>query len=639
MLANFVIYSHEDQSIVKEWESTLSVQAEKRAGSFAVKSSYVVGPHALETCLSEDINLQALVLVTPLCAQTLSKIKALRPSLDLLVAMTETGQTTLDRELREQYGIKQLIGMNDQPAQQVVNAIAQCIENRAATPFADALTQYVKANRDSWHTPGHFGGSSLSHSEWANHFYDLVGPNVFALDLSVSVAELDSLHEPHSVIAQAKELAAEAFGAKHTYFATNGSSTANKVILQALAHPRDVLLVDRGSHKSVHHGIIMSGAQPVWLEPSCNHELGLMGPVPKQAIFDAIDANPNAKLIFLTSCTYDGLRYDMAPIVEKAHAHGIKVVVDEAWYAHGYFHPKLRPTALESGADYVTQSTHKVLSAFSQASMIHVNDPDFDAHRFQEFFNMHASTSPQYSMIASLDVARMQASMEGYGRLTQALRLAQQLRDAINNISGLRVLECDEIIADSLVSDGISFDPTKITIDLRACSLSGAQLQNRLLDNHAIQVEKYTEHTLSLLVTIGTTASKVERLIDALQQESRDASLVETIQPAYRLPPLPIPTSRFVRPRDALKLLAEDVPLKDDQGEVNSALVGRVVQDLIAPYPPGVPLLTPGEEINSEVLEWLARWLQSDDDAEIHGLNWINGKAYFRCCIMDEGNN
>ena len=144
-----------------------------------------------------------------------------------------------------------------------------------------------------------------------------------------------------------------------------------------------------------------------------------------------MDAHPQAKALILTSCTYDGFRYDLAPIIEAAHARGIKVTVDEAWYGCARFHPALRPTALECGADYATQSTHKVLSAFSQASMIHVNDPDFNGHLFRENLNMHTSTSPQYGLIASLDVARKQAVMEGYKLLSRTLQLAQELRERI----------------------------------------------------------------------------------------------------------------------------------------------------------------------------------------------------------------
>ncbi|MFL6565558.1 MAG: beta-eliminating lyase-related protein, partial [Burkholderiales bacterium] len=314
------------------------------------------------------------------------------------------------------------------------------IQERARTPFYDQLKNYVWMAKDQWHTPGHSSGESLRGSPWVNDFYEFMGEHVFDADLSVSVPMLDSLMEPKAVIAEAQGKAAKAFGAKRTFFATNGTSTANKVIFQTLIAPGEKLILDRNCHKSVHHGVVLSGAHPIYLDSALNRKYGLYGPVPKKLLLKEIDKHPDAQALILTSCTYDGLRYDLAPIIAAAHEAGIKVIVDEAWYGHARFHPELRPTALESGADYVTQSTHKVLSAFSQASMIHVNDPLFDEHLFRENFNMHASTSPQYNLIASLDVARKQAVMEGYRLLDRSLKYAQELREKINATGVFRVL-------------------------------------------------------------------------------------------------------------------------------------------------------------------------------------------------------
>ena len=196
--------------------------------------------------------------------------------------------------------------------------------------------------------------------------------------------------------------------------------------------------------------VVLSGAHPVYLDSSVNKKFGIYGPIPKKTLLRAIEEHADAEALVLTSCTYDGLRYDLAPIIEAAHAKGIRVVVDEAWYGFARFHPAFRPTALESGADYATQSTHKILSAFSQASMLHVNDPEFNEHIFRENFNMHTSTSPQYSMIASLDVARKQAMMEGYKLLTRTLQLAQELRQQINSTGVFRVLELDDLLPDEI---------------------------------------------------------------------------------------------------------------------------------------------------------------------------------------------
>lgn len=231
--------------------------------------------------------------------------------------------------------------------------------------------------------------------------------------------------------------------------------------------------------------------------------------------------HPDAQVLILTSCTYDGLRYDLAPLVAAAHAAGIKGIVDEAWYGHARFHPELRPSALESGADYVTQSTHKVLSAFSQASMIHVNDPDFDEHLFRENFNMHASTSPQYGLIASLDVARKQAVMEGYQLLDRSLQFAAELREKINTTGAFRVLALEDLLSDEVRGDGIRLDPTKLTIDMSASGWGADELRDELSERFNIQIEKNTHSTRTLLLTIGTTRSKVSRLFDAMLRPDR----------------------------------------------------------------------------------------------------------------------
>ncbi|MFM2120254.1 MAG: hypothetical protein RL722_1722, partial [Pseudomonadota bacterium] len=417
-----------------------------------------------------------------------------------------------------------------------------------------------------------------------------------------------------------------------TYFATNGTSTANKVIFQTLLAPGDTLLLDRNCHKSVHHGVILAGARPVYLEASLNRQWGLYGPVPRATVMQAIADHPEARVLILTSCTYDGLRYDLAPIIAAAHAAGLKVIVDEAWYGHARFHPALRPTALECGADYVTQSTHKVLSAFSQASMIHVNDPDFDAHLFRENFNMHASTSPQYTLIASLDVARRQAVMEGYKLLSRSLAHAQDLRERIAATGVFRVLGLDDLITEELRQDGIRLDPTKLTIDISASGWDADELRQELIERHNIQIEKNTHNTLTLLLTIATTRSKVARLIDAMQRlarRQRSRSL------ARQLPEIPAFTRLACLPRDAFYEAGVRLPLLDDDGRPSARLVGRICCDQIVPYPPGIPVLVAGQEISAEVLAYLARLLGGQKGMDLHGLAWREGRPHLR--VLSEG--
>jgi arginine decarboxylase len=491
------------------------------------------------------------------------------------------------------------------------------IQEKARTPFTDQLKNYVWMAKDQWHTPGHSSGESLRGSPWVNDFYEFMGDHVFDADLSVSVPMLDSLMEPKGVIAEAQAMAAKAFGARRTFFATNGTSTANKVIFQTLLAPGEKLLLDRNCHKSVHHGVVLSGAQPVYLDSALNRKFGLYGPVPKKTILEAIRRHPDAEALILTSCTYDGLRYDLAPIVEAAHAKGIKVIVDEAWYGFARFHPEFRPTAMEAGADYATQSTHKVLSAFSQASMIHVNDPGFREHLFRENFNMHTSTSPQYALIASLDVARKQAVMEGYKLLQRTLLLARELRHQINSTGVFRVLELEDLLPEEVRHDGIRLDPTKVTVDVSGCGYTVDELQKELFDRYNIQIEKSTFNTITLLLTIGTTRSKVSRLYDALMRIAREKRSPRRL---VRTPEIPAFTKLRYLPRDAYYCGGELVPVFDDREQVNKALRGRVCADGIVPYPPGIPVLVPGQLITPDIAEYLANLLRSQKRIELHGI-------------------
>ncbi|MGH8729414.1 MAG: ornithine decarboxylase [Burkholderiales bacterium] len=491
------------------------------------------------------------------------------------------------------------------------------IQEKAATPFYDRLKNYVLMAKDSWHTPGHSGGDSLRDSPWISDFYEFIGEHIFDADLSVSVPMLDSLMEPTGVISEAQKIAAKAFGSRRTFFATNGTSTANKVIFQTLLAPGEKLLLDRNCHKSVHHGVVLSGGYPIYLDSAVNRKYSLYGPVPKRTIFNALEEHADAEAIILTSCTYDGLRYDLQPIIEAAHAKGIKVIIDEAWYGFARFHPAFRPTALEAGADYATQSTHKVLSAFSQASMIHVNDPDFNEHIFRENFNMHTSTSPQYSMIASLDVARKQAVMEGYKLLGRTLKLGDELRTQINSTGVFRALELADILPEELEHDNVKLDPTKVTVDISSCGYTVEELVSELFERFNIQVEKSTFNTLTLLLTIGTTRSKVSRLYDALMRIAREGRSPRRLYPT---PDTPSFTRLVYLPRDAFYCGGERAPLLDEQDQVNNGLIGRVCADQITPYPPGIPVLVPGQLITADVVQYLVGLLRSQKRVEMHGI-------------------
>ena len=624
-----VLIVNDEPLVLKEFVKGLNAAARSLDNPLGITFSGVATAREALAAIDEDGDLQAVVVDDKLytlnrkspkkemsALELVQRITRFRPELDIYILIAQEHEDEIVDALFAE-AVDGYFYREERDYRGMYRILNAQIQERSRTPFYDQLKNYVWMAKDSWHTPGHSSGESLRGSPWVNDFYDFMGEHVFDADLSVSVKMLDSLMEPTGVIAEAQTIAAKAFGARRTFFATNGTSTANKVIFQTLLAPGEKLLLDRNCHKSVHHGVVLSGAHPIYLDSSVNAKYSLYGPVPKKTILSAIRKHPDAQALILTSCTYDGLRYDLAPIVEAAHKKGIKVIVDEAWYGFARFHPAFRPTALEAGADYATQSTHKVLSAFSQASMIHVNDPGFNEHLFRENFNMHTSTSPQYSMIASLDVARKQAVMEGYKLLSRTLMLAQELRAQIKSTGVFRVLELGELLPEEVKHDNIRLDPTKVTVDISSCGYTVEDLQRELFDRYNIQVEKSTFNTLTLLLTIGTTRSKVSRLYDALMRIAREGRVPRRL---YRFPEIPGFTKLRYLPRDAFYCGGELIPLVDEKDRIRRELLSRVCADQVVPYPPGIPVLVPGQAITREIVHYLVGLLRSQNRVELHGI-------------------
>jgi arginine decarboxylase len=627
-----ILVINDEQLVLKEFVKLLNAAAKSLDNPLGITFTGIATARDALKAIEEDGDIQAVIVDDTLytlkndggssrvlqmsALELVQKITRFRPELDVYILIAQEQEDEVVDALFSE-AVDGYFYREERDYRGIYRILNAQMQEKADTPFYDQLKTYVLMAKDAWHTPGHSSGDSLRDSPWVSDFYEFMGEHVFDADLSVSVPMLDSLMEPSGVILEAQKLAAKAFGARRTFFATNGTSTGNKVIFQTLIAPGEKLLLDRNCHKSVHHGVVLSGAHPIYLDSSVNRKYGIFGPIPKKTILRAIEEHADAEALVLTSCTYDGLRYDLAPIIDAAHAKGIKVIVDEAWYGFARFHPAFRPTALESGADYATQSTHKVLSAFSQASMVHVNDPDFNEHIFRENFNMHTSTSPQYSMIASLDVARKQAIMEGYKLLSRTLSLSTELRHQINSTGVFRVLELDDLLPDEVRHDNIQLDPTKVTVDISECGYTVDELQHELFERYNIQVEKSTFNTLSLLLTIGTTRSKVSRLYDALMRIARERRSTRRI---YRTPDIPGFTHLKYLPRDAFYCGGQGLPILDDQDRINAALNGKVAADQITPYPPGIPVLVPGQVITAEIMQYLAGLLRSHKRVELHGI-------------------
>jgi len=627
-----ILVINDEQLVLREFVKGLNAAAKSLDNPLGIVFTGITTARDALKAIEEDGDIQAVIVDDTLytlkgdggnsrvlqmsALELVQKVTRFRPELDVYILIAQEQEDEVVDALFSE-AVDGYFYREERDYRGIYRILNAQMQEKADTPFYDALKSYVLMAKDAWHTPGHSSGDSLRDSPWVSDFYEFMGEHVFDADLSVSVPPLDSLMEPTGVILEAQKLAAKAFGARRTFFATNGTSTGNKVIFQTLIAPGEKLLLDRNCHKSVHHGVVLSGAHPVYLDSSVNKRYGIFGPIPQKTVMRAIEEHADAEALVLTSCTYDGLRYDLAPIIDAAHAKGIKVVVDEAWYGFARFHPAFRPTALESGADYATQSTHKVLSAFSQASMIHVNDPGFNEHIFRENFNMHTSTSPQYSMIASLDVARKQAVMEGYKLLARTLSLSTELRHQIDSTGVFRALELEDLLPDEVRNDNIQLDPTKVTVDISECGYTVDELQNELFERYNIQVEKSTFNTLSLLLTIGTTRSKVSRLYDALMRIARERRSARRL---YRTPDIPGFTQLKYLPRDAFYCGGQARPVLDEHDRINSALNGKVAADQVTPYPPGIPVLVPGQVITPEIMQYLAGLLRSHKRVELHGI-------------------
>jgi arginine decarboxylase len=627
-----ILVINDEQLVLREFVKGLNAAAKSLDNPHGIIFTGITTARDALKAIEEDGDIQAVIVDDTLytlksdggnsrvlqmsALELVQKITRFRPELDVYILIAQEQEDEVVDALFSE-AVDGYFYREERDYRGIYRILNAQLQEKADTPFYDALKSYVLMAKDAWHTPGHSSGDSLRDSPWVSDFHEFMGEHVFDADLSVSVQPLDSLMEPSGVILEAQKLAAKAFGARRTFFATNGTSTGNKVIFQTLIAPGEKLLLDRNCHKSVHHGVVLSGAHPVYLDSSVNRKYGIYGPIPKKSILRAFEEHSDAEALVLTSCTYDGLRYDLAPIIEAAHAKGIRVVVDEAWYGFARFHPAFRPTALESGADYATQSTHKVLSAFSQASMIHVNDPDFNEHIFRENFNMHTSTSPQYSMIASLDVARKQASMEGYKLLARTLSLSTELRHQIDSTGVFRALELDDLLPDEVRNDNLQLDPTKVTVDISECGYTVDELQHELFERYNIQVEKSTFNTLSLLLTIGTTRSKVSRLYDALMRIAREGRSARRL---YRTPDIPGFTALKYLPRDAFYCGGKIVAVLDENDRINAGLNGKVAADQVTPYPPGIPVLVPGQVITTDVIHYLAGLLRSHKRVELHGI-------------------
>ncbi len=448
-------------------------------------------------------------------------------------------------------------------------------------PFAEALEAYRAQRMVPFHTPGHKAGKG------APSYMTRIMGEALPLDLGVMYA-LDDLFEPETYLKEAQELAAELYGAGHTFFSINGTTACIQAMILANVNEGETIILPREAHRSVMGGLILSGAVPVYMESVYSEREQVSFGPSKEAVYQAIDEHPEAKALFLINPSYYGIAGDIEPMIRYAHEKGLVVLVDEAHGAHLRFSKDLPKQALDCGADCVAQSTHKLTGSLTQTSMLHCHKEYRHTEQVAKAMALLQSTSPNYIFLASLDAARHQLYEKGQQLLEETLRLSRQLREQLNGLPGIFSFG-KEILHDAAVG---GFDETKITIDFSGLGLSGKEAE-RCLREQGIEVELVHGSHVLVLLTLGDTKDSAEALYQACK------TISESFRGKKESPaelPLPVPRAA-VSPRAAWYAAKEPVSL-----EVS---LHRIAGETITYYPPGIPIISPGERITEAVIQYI----------------------------------
>ncbi len=459
--------------------------------------------------------------------------------------------------------------------------------DQTQTPLLTALQLCAQRSHSPFYAPGHKRGQGMPQV-----LLDCLGTQLGQVDLP-ELPELDNLFAPQGVIQEAQELAAAAFGAEQTWFLTNGSTCGIMAAIAATCSPGDLIILPRNVHRCAIAGLIVTGALPVFIEPEYDPEWDLVHSITPAAVAAALAQFPESKAVLLVYPTYHGICGDVAAIADLVHHYDIPLLVDEAHGPHFGFHPQLPTPALSAGADLSVQSTHKVLAALSQAAMLHVQGPLISRQRLQQALELLQSTSPSYPLLASLDAARQQMALQGWDLMQRTLQLADWAREVIQQLPGLAVLGPE---AAGVTPGFEALDRTRLTVGVQGLGLSGFAVDQLLHQTLGVTAELPSPHHLTFIVSLGNQEAEIQQLIQAWQ------TLVRTVVPGDRrtiplLPP-PLELSRPpISPREAFFAIAETIPWHQAAGWISA--------ELVCPYPPGIPILLPGEVISSTALEFL----------------------------------
>jgi arginine decarboxylase len=478
------------------------------------------------------------------------------------------------------------------------------------TPLFTRLKEHAARNPLQFHIPGHKKGQGMD-----PEFRDFMGERALSIDL-INIAPLDDLHHPHGPIQEAQKLAAEAFGADHTFFSVQGTSGAIMTMVLSVCSPGDKIIVPRNVHKSVLTAIILAGGHPVFVHPVMDEQLGIAHGVTVQDVERTLRTHPDAKAVLLINPTYYGIAGNLAEIVETVHRWNIPVLVDEAHGVHTHFHERLPLSAMQAGADMAATSMHKLGGSLTQSSILNIRSQRVNPRRVQSIISMLTTTSTSYLLLASLDAARRHLATRGKEMLDRTLSLAALARERINAIPGLNCVG-REILGSDAVYD---LDETKLTIHLKGLGINGYDAEKWLRSRWNIEVELSDLYNILCIITPGDTPETIDTLVRALAELSREYYTAgRRNRISIRLPDIP---ELVLSPRDAFYAKTTTVPFDES--------AGRIIAEFIMIYPPGIPVLLPGERITRTNINYIREHMrvglpvQGPEDPEIRMIRVID---------------
>ena len=448
-------------------------------------------------------------------------------------------------------------------------------------PVYEALEKLRKQRVVPFDVPGHKRGRG--NPELA----ELLGEKCVSLDVN-SMKPLDNLCHPVSVIKEAEELAAETFGAAHAFFMVGGTTSSVQSMILSSCHAGEKIILPRNVHKSVINALVLNGAIPVYVNPEVDQKLGISLGMETAAIEKAMKENPDAVCILVNNPTYYGICSDLKRIVELAHAQGMKVLVDEAHGTHLYFRKDLPISAMEAGADMASVSMHKSGGSLTQSSLLLVND-SVNWEYVSQIINLTQTTSASYLLLSSLDISRRNLALRGEESFGKVISMAEYAREEINQIGGYYAYG-KEMVNGGSVYD---FDVTKLSVYTRDIGLAGIEVYDLLRDEYDIQIEFGDLSNILAYISIGDRIQDIERLVGALSDikrlYSRDYSALLSAE--YIAPKV------YVAPQQAFYSKKVSVPLRK--------AAGRICSEFVMCYPPGIPILAPGELITEQIVEYI----------------------------------